>query len=268
MDDVEGVRSFLVEGSSYDAYMGRYSRPLADQFLDAAGVAPGGIALDVGCGPGALVGALVARLGSAAVSACDPSPSFVEDCVRRHPDVVIRQGRAESLPFDTDAFDYVLTQLVLHFVTDPQAAAAEFVRVAKPGGVIAACVWEFDEGMEMLRHFWDAALSLDPDAPDEPRLLRFGRAGELAGLLDGAGLADVAETTLPVSSTYADFDELWAGFLLGIGPAGSYCMALPDDDRSRLRDRLFVQLGEPPGSFTLEAVARAAHGRAPNTAPA
>lgn len=266
MDDVEGARSFHVEGSSYDSFMGRYSRSLATAFMDAVGVHPGGVALDVGCGPGALVSALVTRLGPDAVLACDPSPSFVEECGRRHPDVVVRVGRAEAVPFDTCAFDYVLAQLVLHFVTDPSAAAAEFVRVAKPGGVVGACVWEFHDGMEMLRKFWDAALALDPDAPDEARTLRFGREGEIAELLDAAGLIDVTETTLHVTSTYSGFDELWAGFSAGIGPAGTYCVALPADARHRLQHRLFQQLGEPPGPFTLSAVARAAHGRTPDSA--
>ncbi|MGB5760670.1 MAG: class I SAM-dependent methyltransferase [Acidimicrobiales bacterium] len=266
MEHVEGARSFQVEGSAYDSFMGRYSHPLATAFLDAVGVQPGGVALDVGCGPGALVSALVTRLGPAAVSACDPSPSFVDECGRRHPDVVVRVGRAESLPFEANAFDYVVAQLVLHFVTDPPAAAAEFVRVAKPGGVVGACVWEFHEGMEMLRHFWDAALALDPDAPDEARTLRFGREGEIAELLDAAGLADVTEATLHVSSTYTGFDELWAGFQAGVGPAGSYCVALPADARHRLQHRLFHQLGQPSGPFTLSAVARAAHGRTPNSA--
>jgi SAM-dependent methyltransferase len=263
MDDVEGARSFHVTGSSYDSFMGRYSVPLATSFVDAVDVRPGGVALDVGCGPGALVDALVTKLGPSSVFACDPSPSFAEECSRRHPDVVVRVGRAESLPFDTNAFDYVLAQLVLHFVSDPSAAAAEFVRVAKPGGVVGACVWEFHDGMEMLRQFWDAALALDPDAPDEARTLRFGREGEIADVLDGAGLTDLSETTLHVASTYSGFDELWSGFLAGVGPAGTYCVALPPDARQRLQQRLFEQLGEPPGPFTLSAVARVAYGRTP-----
>ena len=261
MEDVEGARSFHVGGESYDSFMGRYSRPLAAAFLDAIGVQPGGVALDVGCGPGALVGELSNRLGPAAVSACDPSTSFVEECSRRHPGVAVRVGRAEALPFDTNAFDYVLAQLVLHFVTDPTAAAAECIRVARPGGVVGACVWEFHDGMEMLRHFWEAALALDPDAPDEARTLRFGRAGEIAELLRSAGLADVTETTLQVRSDYADFDDLWSGFLAGIGPAGSYCVGLSPEGRHRLRHELFRQLGEPSGPFELSAVASAALGR-------
>jgi SAM-dependent methyltransferase len=264
VDDVEGARSFQAQGSSYDSFMGRYSHPLATGFLDAVGARLGGTALDVGCGPGALTSALVTRLGPGAVSACDPSPTFTEACALRHPAVTVRSGRAESLPFDTGRFDYVLAQLVLHFVTDPPAATTEFIRVAKPGGVVGACVWEFNEGMEMLRHFWDAALALDPDAPDEARILRFGREGEIAELFDAAGLVDITETTLEVASTYTGFDELWAGFLAGIGPAGSYCVALPASARRRLEHQLFQQLGGPPGPFTLNAVAREAHGRTPN----
>lgn len=263
MDDVEGARQFHAEGSSYDSFMGRYSHPLAAMFVDAVGIEPGTTALDVGCGPGALTGALVARLGPGSVSACDPSPSFVEECALRHPGVRVGAGRAESLPFDTATFDSVLAQLVLHFVTDPPAAATEFVRVAKPGGVVGACVWEFHHGMELLRNFWDAALALDPDAPDEARTLRFGRPGEIAELFAGAGLVDITETTLHVASAYAGFDDLWAGFMAGIGPAGSYCISLSADRRRRLEAMLFRQLGEPAGPFTLNAVARAAHGRTP-----
>lgn len=261
MDEVDGARSFQVQGSSYDSFMGRYSGPLASIFLDAVGVQPGGTALDVGCGPGALTGALVDRLGAGSVSACDPSPSFVDECAQRHPRAVVRSGRAESLPFESADFDYVLAQLVLHFVTDPEAAAEEFVRVAKPGGLVAACVWDFDGGMEMLRHFWTAAMALDRDAPDHARNLRFGREKELADLFVTAGLLDVAETTLQVTSTYRDFDELWSGFLAGIGPAGSYCTALPAQARDRLERRFFQEVGAPSGPFELTAVARAAHGR-------
>jgi SAM-dependent methyltransferase len=258
--EVEGARSFLAGGSSYDSFMGRYSLPLASVFADAVGVRSG-TALDVGCGPGALTGVLADRLGAEAVSACDPSPPFAQECARRHPGVVVRAGRAEALPFDADSFDSVLAQLVLHFVTDPGEAAAEFRRVARPGGVVAACVWDFHDGMEMLRTFWDAALALDPGAPDEARQLRFGREGEIAELFAAAGLDDVTETTLQVSSTYVDYDELWDGFLAGIGPAGSYCVSLPAAGQSRLHHQLFEALGSPSGSFSLNAVARSARAR-------
>lgn len=262
-EPVTGARTFRTTGLAYDAFMGRYSRPLADLFADTAAVARGMVAVDVGCGPGALTGVLVDRLGVGAVSACDPSPPFVADCGARYPGVDVREGRAEAIPFDDDTFDAALAQLVLHFVSDPAAAAAELRRVLRPGGIAAACVWDFAEGMQMLRHFWDAALTVDPGAPDEARTLRFGREGEIAELLDTAGFRNTTETTLTVTSTYADADELWSGFLAGIGPAGAYCLSLSEDARSMVREELHRGLGSPTGGFTLQAVARCTSARVP-----
>lgn len=260
MEEVEGARSFSATGESYDKFMGRYSKPLAELFADAAGVQPGQTALDVGCGPGALTGVLAARLGNGSVAACDPSPAFAEACRSRYVGVDVRSGRAEDLPFEPSRFDKVLAQLVMHFVSDPGAAIAEFVRVARPGGTIAACVWDFDHGMEMLRRFWDAALAIDPAAPDEARTMKFGREGELVGLFETAGLRHPTETTLGVVSAYGDFDELWSGLCAGIGPAGAYCLSLPDPMRKRLRSRLFDDLDRPTGTFSMTAVARCAVG--------
>lgn len=262
MDSTDGARSFLASGPAYDGFMGRYSRPLAVIFADAVGVTAGQSALDVGCGPGSLTAVLTDRLGAEAVSAFDPSPPFVAECAARHPGVTVREGRAEAIPFEDARFDCALAQLVLHFVTDPEQAAHEFRRVLRPGGVAAACVWDFAGGMEMLSLFWDAALAVDPEAPDEARTMRFGRPGEIAELLTSAGFHDVAETTLDVQSTYTGFDELWTGFLAGIGPAGSFCLSLAEAQRTALRAGLFHRLGSPSGAFTLTAKARCAHGRA------
>lgn len=263
MDPVEGARSFHTSGEAYDAFMGRYSRALAAPFADAAGVVSGQHALDVGCGPGALTGELVERLGAAGVSAVDPSPPFVASCAARHPGVDVRVGRAEDLPFDTGSRDVVLAQLVLHFLGEPLAAASELSRVTRPGGIVAACAWDSADEMEMLRLFWDAALTLDADAPAGARTLRFGREGEIAELFESAGLVDVVEGTLTVSSTYRDIEELWSGFLLGIGPAGSYCTSLDDEQRAALLDALTRSVGPGSRGFELSATARWASGRAP-----
>lgn len=263
MDSVDGARSFLATGQAYDSFMGRYSRPLASEFTDTAGVIPGQSALDVGCGPGALTGVLVDRLGAGSVSAVDPSPPFVAECSARHPGITIRQGQAEAIPFGDASFDCVLAQLVLHFVTDPGQAASEFLRVLRPGGIAAACVWDFAEGMQMLRLFWDAALQIDPAAPDEAQTMRFGREGEIAQLLVSAGFRDVTETTLDVHSVYLEFEELWSGFLAGIGPAGTFCLSLTEEQRGALRAELFHRLGSPTGAFSLAAKARCAYGHSP-----
>lgn len=263
MDTPAGSQAFRTSGAAYDAFMGRYSGPLALQFADAVELAAGHHALDVGCGPGALTGVLAARLGAASVRAVDPSPTFVTECAARHPGVEVRLAPAEELPFEDAVFDRVLAQLVLHFVTDPPAAAQEFRRVARPGGLVGACVWDFEGGMEMLRHFWAAATSVVPDAPDEARHLRFGRAGEIPALLDEAGFESVREITLHVESAYEGFDELWAGFLAGIGPAGAFLVSLPDDRQGAVRTALFARLGAPEGGFTLGATARCGIGRNP-----
>ena len=263
MEAVEGAKTFAVTGATYDSFMGRYSVRLAERFSDAAGVEHGHTAIDVGCGPGALTGVLVARLGTLAVSACDPSPPFRDECAARNPGVVVKLGPAESIPFETDSVDHAMAQLVLHFVSQPEQAAREMTRVVRPGGSVSACVWDFDDGMEMLRGFWDAALAIDPDAPDEARTLRFGRPGEIAELFATVGLQDIVESTLRVASTYMSFDELWDGFLAGVGPAGAHCVALSEHDRSRLRAELFARFGSPTDAFSLGAVARCAVGRVP-----
>jgi SAM-dependent methyltransferase len=263
MDGPEGARTFTAGGDAYDRFMGRYSRLQAPLLADLAGVQAGQRVLDVGYGPGALTAELVRRLGHEAVLACDPVPAFLEACRARHPGVDVREGRAEALPFPADSVDAALAQLVFHFVSDPEAAALELRRVVRPGGRAALSVWAFEGGMQMLRSFWDTALALDPEAPDELRVMRFGRAGELSALLVAAGFGDVSEQPLTVESGYESFDELWETLLLGVGPAGSYLVSLPGEEQERFRGAYRARLGSPTGRFTLQAVARAATGSRP-----
>lgn len=260
MAQVEGTRTFQATAASYDSFMGRYSRALAVPFADFCCWEPGMRVVDVGCGPGALTGVAVERLGAGQVVAVDPTPGFVAACSERFPEVDVRQGAAEDLPLVTESFDSAAAQLVFHFVSDPKRAASEMIRVVRPGGRVAVNVWDFEDGMQMLRAFWDAALALDPAAPDELRTMRFGRAGELVELFEGAGLADVEDAVLTVDSAYDDFDELWTTFLSGIGPAGAYTVRLPAKEQAGLRDELFSRLGRPAGPFALGAKARAVRG--------
>ncbi|MEX2133582.1 MAG: class I SAM-dependent methyltransferase [Acidimicrobiia bacterium] len=264
IEPAEGASTFTATGNDYDRYMGRYSAPLAGLFADTVDLFPGIRALDLGCGPGALTGVLVDRVGTAGVSACEPSPSFAAACASRYPGVDVRAGRAEAIPFEDSRFDVAFAQLVLHFVTEPETAARELRRVLRKGGVAAACVWDFEQGMEMLRFFWDAALLVDPTAPDEATVMRFGRAGEIADLLATTGFTDITETTLTVSSVYESFDELWSGFIAGIGSAGSFCVSLDEARQASLRQILFERIGEPSGRFELSATARSASGVASN----
>ena len=263
MEPTGGWGTFRTSGAAYDSFMGRYSRPLAVLFADSVGVAAGPTVLDVGCGPGALTGVLVDRLGVDAVAAFDPSPPFVAECAAAFPGVDVRTGRAESVPFEDDRFDMALAQLVLHFVEDPGAAGGELRRVVRPGGIVGACVWDFEVGMEMLRLFWDAALAANGDAPDEARMLRFGREHEIGTWLVDTGLQRVVETTLEVTATYQGFGELWSGFMAGIGPAGAWCASRPSDEQEAIRQGLLERLGSPTGPFTLSAMARSAHGEVP-----
>ncbi len=260
MEAAEGARTFQVGDAAYDRFMGRYSAPLASAFADTAGIAAPQQVVDVGCGPGALTAELVRRLRAEAVTAVDPTGPFVEACRRRNPGVDVQLGRAEELPFPDDRFDAALAQLVLHFVTDPPAAAREMRRVARPGGTVAACVWDVD-GMTMLRVFREAVRATDPGSPPDSDPRAFGREGEIADLFRAAGLEYVTGGALDVETTYADFDEFWQPFTLGIGPAGAYVVTLDADRQARLRDDMRERLGRPEGSFTLSARAWYATGR-------
>jgi ubiquinone/menaquinone biosynthesis C-methylase UbiE len=263
MGSAEGARSFTAGGDAYDAFMGRYAVLLAPLLADLAGVTAGQQALDVGCGTGALTAELVRRLGRERVAGCDPSPSQLETARARLPGVDLREAAAERLPYPDGTFDVALAQLVLHFTTDAERSAAQMRRVVAPGGRVAACVWDFEGGMQMLRAFWDAAVTVDPWSPDELLTMRFGRAGELSALLVEAGLADVREERLTVECRYRGFEELWSTLLLGIGPAGTHLLSLPADKQEALRTAYLERLGSPRGPFTLGSVARAVVGTVP-----
>jgi len=249
--------SFEVAADAYDQFMGRWSRLLAPQLADLAGVRSGLRALDVGCGPGALTTELATRLGPGAVAAVDPSESFVAAARARNPGVDVRQAAAEHLPFPAGMFDAALAQLVVHFMEDPVAGLAEMARVTRPGGVAAACVWDYAGGRGPLGPFWLAARELDTGVEDESRLAGT-RAGHLAELFEAAGLRDVAHTALSVSRDHADFEEWWEPFTRGVGPVGSHVSRLAAQQQVELRERCRSKL--PAGPFTITARAWAARG--------
>ena len=244
--------SFDVNADAYARFMGRYSEPLAVQFADLADVASGDRALDVGCGPGALTARLVERLGADAVSAVDPSPTFVEAVRARLPGVDARAGFAEQLPFHDNTFDAAMAQLVVHFMGDPVAGLREMARVTRPGGVVAACVWDHAGGGGPLAAFWRAVREIDPGAHDESELPG-AREGHLAQLCEAAGLQHVEPTTLSVAASFPTFDDWWEPFTLGVGPAGAYVAGLDEAAREALRDRCAQLL--PPAPFEVAASA-------------
>jgi SAM-dependent methyltransferase len=247
--------SFNVSADAYLRFMGRYSEPLAAQFADLAGARGGQRLLDVGCGPGALTAELVNRVGPDAVSAVEPSASFMAAARERLPGVDIRQTTAEQLPFADAAFDAALAQLVVHFMADPVAGLREMGRVTRSGGVVAACVWDHAGGRGPLSTFWRAVRELDPGADDESNLAGV-REGHLAELFTQAGLDAVKVTTLTVQVRQAGFDSWWETFTLGVGPAGAYLTSLLADRRDELRERCRRQL--PEGPFEVSATAWAA----------
>jgi SAM-dependent methyltransferase len=227
---------FDVSADAYDRFMGRYSAPLAPQMADLAGVVGGQRVLDVGCGPGALTAEMVVRVGESAVSAVDPSESFVAATRRRHPGVDVQHAVAEHLPFADEMFDVVAAQLVVHFMSDPVAGLGEMQRVARAGGVVVACVWDHADGGGPLSLLWEAAHSLDPDVEGESALPG-AREGDLAHLFVKAGLSDVHEMVVSVRVEHPTFEEWWDPFTLGVGPAGEYVRSLAPEARERLRER-------------------------------
>ena len=251
--------SFDVAADAYDRFMGRYSRLLSPQLADLAGVSAGQRVLDVGCGPGALTAELVARLGSAAVAAVDPSEPFVAAVRARHPGVDVRLASAERLPFPDRGFDAALAQLVVHFMSDPVGGLAEMARVTRRGGVVAACVWDHAGGQGPLGLFWEAARGLDAGVHDESRLAGV-REGHLAELFQAAGLREIEESVLSADREHASFEEWWEPFTGGAGPAGSYVASLEADRQVALRERCRALL--PAAPFVVTARAWAARGLA------
>lgn len=252
---------FAVSADAYDRFMGRFSRPLARAFADFAGAAAGEV-LDVGSGPGALVEELLAR--GATVTALDPSPPFVAAVRERWPHVRALEGAAEALPFADAAFDAALAQLVVHFMADASAGVAEMARVVRPGGTVAACVWDHERGP--LGPFWATVAELEAASRSMPagaaerasRPLDGTRRGDLPRLLEGAGLRDVVEEPIEAVVRVGSFEEWWAPFELGVGPVGDLVARLDDAGRERLRTRYRERL--PAAPFEVRALAWAARG--------
>ncbi len=252
--------SFDVAAEAYDRFMGRYSRHLSSQFADLAGVTTGQTLLDVGCGSGLLTGELVRRVGAEKVTAVDPSERFVEAVSERQPGVTVRRAPAEQLPFDDASFDAALAQLVVHFMDDPVRGLHEMARVTRPGGVVAACVWDHAAGGQgPLMPFYVASHELDPSAPAESE--RPGaRQGHLAELFAGAGIGEIEEATLTIAVEHKTFEEWWEPFTLGVGPTAAFVDGLTPERRERLRELCREVL--PAAPFVLHARAWAARGLA------
>jgi ubiquinone/menaquinone biosynthesis C-methylase UbiE len=251
--------SFEVPAESYDAFMGRYSRHLSAQMADLAGVAAEEDAVDVGCGPGALTTELVRRLGADHVTAVDPSERFVEAIRSRLPGVTVERASAESLPLADDRFDAALAQLVVHFMTDPVAGLREMGRVTKPGGAVAACVWDHAAGGRgPMSVYYEVLHEVDPSRANESE--RPGtRPGHLAELFRTAGFDEIEEAKLIARVEHPTFEEWWAPFELGVGPISEVFAELGPERVAQLRELCREAL--PPAPFTVEARAWAVSAR-------
>jgi SAM-dependent methyltransferase len=248
--------SFDVAAEAYDSFMGRFSRLLSPQMIELARVQPGQDALDVGCGTGALTALLVERLGADHVAGVDTSKPFVEAMRERFPDVRIELGSAEALPFDDDGFDVAIAQLVVHFMTDPVRGIGEMARVTRSGGVVAACVWDH-AGTGPLSLYWNAVRGLWPRTVDESTLPG-AREGHLVELFRASGLQEVEGSLVVADLDMATFDDYWAPFAHGVGPAGAHLQTLNEADRERLQSAARELAGPEP--FTVSARAWAARG--------
>lgn len=237
--------SFDVSTDAYHRFIGRFSGQLAVEFVKLADPTPGERALDVGCGPGAATALLVDLLGAAAVAAVDPSPPFVTAARERFPEADVRQASAERLPFADGSFDISLAQLVVHFMTDPVAGLREMARVTRPGGVVAACVWDHGGGGGPLSDFWEAVHEADPGARDEADLPGV-HEGDLARLCSAAGMQSVESSMLTVTVHHSTFDDWWEPYTLGVGPAGDYVRSLDERRRDALRALCHRRLGPAP----------------------
>lgn len=243
---------------AYDRHVGRYGPELAGEMVRISGVRAGRRALDVGCGTGALTAGLATVLGAREVAAIDPSERFVAACRARVPGADVRVGIGEQLPWPDARFDAVLAQLAIDGMIDGRRAAAEMRRVARPGAVLAACIWDFERGMTLLRALWDTALDLDPELARSfgaNERSPFSRPAELEGLWRATGLERVELGQLRVGADYAGLDDLWYPFTQGVGNVGRFYQALDERRRERFRRDAVERLGSPTGPFRLMATA-------------
>jgi SAM-dependent methyltransferase len=233
-------------GDAYEPYVGRWSRLVAREFLGWLAVPRGGCWLDVGCGTGALAETILALVAPGEVVGIDPSPACVAFARDRVNDRRVRfeVGDAQTLRAASATFDAVVAGLVLNFVPEPEQALSEMARVARPGGTVAAYVWDYAEGMQLMRHFWDAAAALDPRAQelDEGRRFPLCKPEPLTDLFQTAGLEKVEVRAIEVPTVFRNFDDYWSPFLGGQAPAPGYAMSLSDEGRAALRERIRASL--------------------------
>jgi SAM-dependent methyltransferase len=238
---------------------------VAREFIEWLAVPAGVQWLDVGCGTGALSQTVLQLAEPASIKGIDRSEGFVNFARERVQDDRVRfeVGDAEILTDDSETFDAVVSGLVLNFIPHPERAFAEMTRVARAGGMVAVYVWDYAEGMQFIRHFFDAAIALDPDAAEHDEGPRFPicRPEALRQLFESTKLQNVEVRPIEVPTVFRDFDDYWSPFLAGQGPAPSYAMSLSEEARTSLREKIRSGLPiQPDGSIQLYARAWAIKG--------
>jgi ubiquinone/menaquinone biosynthesis C-methylase UbiE len=266
----EAEAKMFAASAGYERFMGRWSRLLAPAYITFAGVKNGDRVLDVGTGTGSLAAAIEASMPASEIIGVDPSEGFIAyaqkqvGSTRAHFEV----GDAQALSFKDAAFDNTLALLVMNFIPDPSKAIAEMRRVTRPQGVVSACVWDYDAGMQMLRLFWDEAIALDPAIePKDERHMKFSHQGELEDLWRNAGLINVEGQALVINQAYSSFSDYWEPFTKGAGPGGAFVVSLSEDHRQQLEARMRKRLlgDRQDGPFTLKARAWCVRGEVPKT---
>ena len=246
-------------GDAYEMYMGRWSRPIAHEFVTGLDIEPGKRWLDVGCGTGALTQTILALADPGEVWGVDPSDTFVNHVRQQVTDhrVQFKVGDAAQLPFEDHTFDVVVSGLALNFMP-ADAAVHEMQRVVQSGGVVAAYVWDYSGKMEWLRYFWDVAVALDPAAKVLDEGVRFPICQEapLRDLFREAGFGDIQVYPIDTPTHFASFDDYWGPFLCRQFPAPQYVASLSAEHQQRLREELRQRLPVNPDG-TIDLIARA-----------
>ncbi len=255
-------------GDAYEPYVGRWSRPVAAEFLDWLAFPADARWLDIGCGTGALSETILDRAAPRQVVGIDSSEAFL-DFARSHLNdsrIAFRTEDVQALPVEDGAFDVAVAGLVLNFVADPASALSEMRRAVRPGGTVAAYVWDYAGEMQLMRRFWEAAVALDPAARefDEGNRFPICKPEPLRALFAEAGLGDVQDRVIDVPTVFRDFDDYWSPFLGGQGPAPGYCVSLSEANRRLLQEKLRAELSTgPDGNIHLRARAFAVRGVRP-----
>jgi trans-aconitate methyltransferase len=254
-------------GIAYEKFMGRWSTLLAHKFLTWFDIAPSRTWLDVGCGTGSLTRLILESYQPKEIIAIDSSSDFISHAQHSitHPSVHFKVGLAQSLELDSKSIDVVVSGLVLNFVPEPKDAILEMLRVTKPGGKIGIFLWDYANGMQMMRYFWDAAVELNNNAREHDSGVRFPicQKGQLESLVREVGLQQVEATAIEINTVFQNFDDYWQPFLGKVGSPSSYVSSMNPENRQKLEDKLRKSLPiAEDGSISLIARAWAVKGTA------